>query len=498
MELVPIVKGSAFVVKQLMQVESVTEVLQTWLSMLPIEEGSVQKIIATLQGENAYINKQLDQVNQKLDRILDGPAKKCALHLNEALLSFNFDKKEDGDNLMNLASEAAKDAFNYADSYEGWVASTNLRVLSALLKIQHDDFARMSSLDMQRLAATYKLHVNDLHEKIEAKKAQDIKEAENANPLIKNVKRKEVMKRFELYDIEEGKILKSVYGMMSEGFGWTDPRKRIPITQDHLKFEVMPQYIPVGEKNMAYILVKQEPQILVTAYRKRKYSRDKVYKTEVTLFWAIDDEKHEAILPSASLELEPYPITIQKAKLDEFRRGGMKLGTTRKFSLNPRFSPQQKNASTSNLRSLAHQSISEAGEPSSKPSQGIQLPQCAICRQSLNGEKVEALGLAFHSSCFNCCQCGCNLSGDDDHFKADQSKAIHCFPCYNKKFGKVCYGCQNVISVIGGPSSQILNAGGRTYHPDCYRCEDCGIKLGPGGEKCYPKNDKFLCSNCAS
>eukprot|EP00094_Tigriopus_californicus_P011898 TCALIF_11493-PA protein Name:"Protein of unknown function" AED:0.95 eAED:0.96 QI:0/0/0/0.22/1/1/9/0/800 len=252
--------------------ETVTDVLQTWLSFLPIEPNSVQKIIGTLQGEYSNIDKKLDQANQKLDRILNGPAKKCALLIKEALISLQFQKRREGEEQLNLAAEAAKDAFTLSDEVRGWVESSSLRIACALLKIQHEDFALMSSLDKQRLAATYKLQVNDLQEKIVTRKAEDTKEAENANPLIKNNKRKATMHKFEEYDLLEGKVLKSAYGMMSEGFGWTNPRQRIPITQDHLSFEVMPQYIPIDEINAVYILVKQEPEILVSVHRKVEYN----------------------------------------------------------------------------------------------------------------------------------------------------------------------------------------------------------------------------------
>ncbi|TRY71881.1 hypothetical protein TCAL_14879 [Tigriopus californicus] len=421
-----------------MQSETVTDVLQTWLSFLPIEPNSVQKIIGTLQGEYSNIDKKLDQANQKLDRILNGPAKKCALLIKEALISLQFQKRREGEEQLNLAAEAAKDAFTLSDEVRGWVESSSLRIACALLKIQHEDFALMSSLDKQRLAATYKLQVNDLQEKIVTRKAEDTKEAENANPLIKNNKRKATMHKFEEYDLLEGKVLKSAYGMMSEGFGWTNPRQRIPITQDHLSFEVMPQYIPIDEINAVYILVKQEPEILVSVHRKVEYVRkDRTIIPKVTLIWSIGNDKHEAIFPNSNLTLEPYPITIPKDKLDEFRRGGIKLEGSRKLSLNPRFPPQRKNVSTSNLPSLAHQPILELGStfetetlPESNPR--VQIPSCSICRQHISGEKIEALGSSFHSSCFNCSQCGSNLSGDDDRFKADEAMMIHCFPCYNK------------------------------------------------------------------
>ncbi|CAK5075350.1 unnamed protein product [Meloidogyne enterolobii] len=38
----------------------------------------------------------------------------------------------------------------------------------------------------------------------------------------------------------------------------------------------------------------------------------------------------------------------------------------------------------------------------------------------------------------------------------------------------------------------------RSYHLDCYKCEDCGLKLNSKieGQGCYPLESHLFCKNC--
>ncbi|TRY71602.1 hypothetical protein TCAL_14880 [Tigriopus californicus] len=371
---------------------NVTDILGRCIICFTSDPSKANTIISILQSQYSKVNQQLDQVNNKLDRLLSAPERKFQLHLREANLYHKFKKKQESADELKAANDAAKDAFNTADNIEGWVKATDFRMTCAFMKLSFDISPRKDT-ELQILGETLKLHLDDLREKIEDRKIRDQEEANSASFGSGKAKKKEAEENREQYDLAEGKLLKTVYLDKKD-------RKDKVDTKD-----------------------KKDKSITITP--------------TVSLVWSINDDKHEAILPNLMLELEPFPITISKSKLEGFRRGGMKVDLNRTLSLNPGVLKEPKKGPSSHFPSLAHQPISEPGssletERTPKASKHDKRPRCSICSRKIKDQELKALDVSFHPTCFNCSQCGDNLSGDDIRFMADDAKEIFCLDCYNK------------------------------------------------------------------
>ncbi|KAK6045780.1 LIM domain protein [Cooperia oncophora] len=81
----------------------------------------------------------------------------------------------------------------------------------------------------------------------------------------------------------------------------------------------------------------------------------------------------------------------------------------------------------------------------------------------------------------------------------DPQKVPYCTSCYMKKFAPRCVACNQPITPREGETTAVqyivMN---KTYHPTCFKCEDCGMQLSNkgGDEGCYPLNDHLYCKKC--
>lgn len=126
-----------------------------------------------------------------------------------------------------------------------------------------------------------------------------------------------------------------------------------------------------------------------------------------------------------------------------------------------------------NNRTLCHQDYKK------------QLGKCKRCGDYLEGDILKIPGASFHAKCFNCKVCHVALSGD---VMTDDDRELYCNKCYDNQFAERCFSCKQPI--VAGAR---LRALGRDYHPECFRCESCGLILEDG---CYPANNKPYCMDC--
>lgn len=76
----------------------------------------------------------------------------------------------------------------------------------------------------------------------------------------------------------------------------------------------------------------------------------------------------------------------------------------------------------------------------------------------------------------------------------DEKKEIYCNKDYEKLFAEKCYKCKRpIVPTEGSNVAAKLRALGQDYHPDCFKCEKCGLILEDG---CYPKNNRPYCLDC--
>jgi len=122
---------------------------------------------------------------------------------------------------------------------------------------------------------------------------------------------------------------------------------------------------------------------------------------------------------------------------------------------------------------------------------------CPKCDQQITGHMVRTANSAFHPECFTCIGCTKDLAHAE--FIMDELRQVFCSDCFAKKKAPRCATCKKPI--VAGPGQKKaprLRALGKDYHPDCFKCEDCGLVLDARvkGRECYPMKNHILCFKC--
>jgi hypothetical protein len=122
---------------------------------------------------------------------------------------------------------------------------------------------------------------------------------------------------------------------------------------------------------------------------------------------------------------------------------------------------------------------------------------CPKCGEQVTGHMVRTNAAAFHSKCFTCVACNKDLS--HDQFILDDQKNIYCTDDWAKKKAYRCTTCKRpIVPAEGQTNAPRLRALGKDYHPDCFKCEDCGLLLDTRkkGRECYPHKNHIFCLKC--
>jgi len=125
------------------------------------------------------------------------------------------------------------------------------------------------------------------------------------------------------------------------------------------------------------------------------------------------------------------------------------------------------------------------------------LDKCSVCNKAITDRILRASGKTYHPKCFLCTACGKILDGIP--FTVDSNNQIHCVDCFHDKYAPRCATCQKpIIPEEGQEESLRVVALDKSYHLNCYKCEDCGLKLSSKieGHGCYPLDDHILCKDC--
>lgn len=126
------------------------------------------------------------------------------------------------------------------------------------------------------------------------------------------------------------------------------------------------------------------------------------------------------------------------------------------------------------------------------------LEKCKKCGEVITERLLRASGNAYHPSCFLCIACKKSL--DNVPYTLDSANDIHCIPCFQAKYAPRCAVCsQPIIPKEGETESVRIVAMDKSFHIDCYRCEDCNVQLSSKleGEGCYPIDQHLYCKNCS-
>jgi len=125
------------------------------------------------------------------------------------------------------------------------------------------------------------------------------------------------------------------------------------------------------------------------------------------------------------------------------------------------------------------------------------LGNCERCGKIVEGKILKVSGGFYHPDCFSCVVCKESLVGVP--FSLDDDKLVYCSEDYKKKHAAQCSACrQPIVPAKGETSAPRLRALGRDFHPECFKCEDCGLVLDSriSGSECYPVDNKPLCAAC--
>lgn len=125
------------------------------------------------------------------------------------------------------------------------------------------------------------------------------------------------------------------------------------------------------------------------------------------------------------------------------------------------------------------------------------LERCAKCSQPISDRLLRAVGGAFHVHCFTCVVC--NIALDGIPFTVDPENRVHCVPCFHEAFAPRCSVCSKPIVPQDGEKESVrVVAMDKSFHVECYRCEDCGTQLSSKveGQGCYPLDSHLYCKTC--
>lgn len=126
------------------------------------------------------------------------------------------------------------------------------------------------------------------------------------------------------------------------------------------------------------------------------------------------------------------------------------------------------------------------------------LERCSLCSKPITDRILRATGKPFHPECFCCIACKKNLDGIP--FTVDASNKIHCIECFHEKYAPKCYICHQSITPEPGQEETVrIVAMDRSFHVNCYKCEECGVSLSSNSENaggCFPLDDHIYCKPC--
>ncbi|XP_028654244.2 thyroid receptor-interacting protein 6 [Erpetoichthys calabaricus] len=127
------------------------------------------------------------------------------------------------------------------------------------------------------------------------------------------------------------------------------------------------------------------------------------------------------------------------------------------------------------------------------------LERCSKCSHPILDRILRAMGKAYHPHCFTCVVCNRCLDGVP--FTVDATSQIHCIEDFHRKFAPRCSVCGEAIMPEKGQEETVrIVALDRSFHVNCYVCEECGLLLSSEGEGrgCYPLDGHILCKSCSA
>ncbi|XP_076282576.1 uncharacterized protein LOC143210030 isoform X3 [Lasioglossum baleicum] len=109
--------------------------------------------------------------------------------------------------------------------------------------------------------------------------------------------------------------------------------------------------------------------------------------------------------------------------------------------------------------------LNQAGGP------GSRVPLCAHCNSYVRGPFITALGQIWCPEHFVCVNTQCRRPLQDIGFVEEKGQ-LYCEYCFERFIAPSCNKCNNKIK------GDCLNAIGKHFHPECFKCSYCGKLFG--------------------
>ncbi|XP_027202989.2 uncharacterized protein LOC113796898 isoform X2 [Dermatophagoides pteronyssinus] len=95
-------------------------------------------------------------------------------------------------------------------------------------------------------------------------------------------------------------------------------------------------------------------------------------------------------------------------------------------------------------------------------------PPCNVCKKPTQSNRYNLLNRIWHPECFCCVECGKRLTPDNF---VERLGSPYCMEDYHRLFSPKCCVCHLPIK------DKAINALGKMWHPQCFKCTHCGIPL---------------------
>uniref|UniRef100_A0A8C6M3F0 LIM/homeobox protein Lhx9 n=1 Tax=Nothobranchius furzeri TaxID=105023 RepID=A0A8C6M3F0_NOTFU len=131
--------------------------------------------------------------------------------------------------------------------------------------------------------------------------------------------------------------------------------------------------------------------------------------------------------------------------------------------------------------------VQEAVEEAATVQTAVSIQEPIICAGC--GEQVcdrfflLAAGRVWHNVCLCCSQCQCELQTHPSLYWRDGN--IYCQQdyCRSKPFSALFCQCARCFQPIP-PTAMVMRSGDLAFHPHCFSCQECDVKLMPGNLYC--------------
>ena len=240
------------------------------------------------------IQKGMERIEKKVDKLLQAPLKMAARFYDSALDMVMARKFKDAFDTLNKVIDEATRAFEYTadkviniETYKECIHAVILITFSTIMKNCYDHTGHCFLPYSSQAKRTKKLIAQELE-----------RWANDCINLKKNVKIASWMpgsskKKSKIQDVLDS-ILKICYPYMSQGFGWTDFQTDLTYEDATIDVKLHPEYIPKGAEDKVAITVGKaagRKSALISVWKEGSHVHKSGYRESDHTFFIIKSQR---------------------------------------------------------------------------------------------------------------------------------------------------------------------------------------------------------------